>query len=78
VILAELQAVLNILTEHNFQGAFKSGRSAGDCTYVQKGTTSRVMVVIDQVATVPEIMDDSLYIIRTQPKDNLLFTRSKF
>jgi hypothetical protein len=44
VIEAESQAVLNTLTEHDFQDAFKSDRSAGDCTYAQKGTTSRAMV----------------------------------
>jgi hypothetical protein len=35
---AESQAVLNTLTEHDFQDAFKNGRSA------EMGTTSRVMV----------------------------------
>jgi hypothetical protein len=38
VIEAESQAVLNILTERNFQDAFKkNGRSAGNGAYVQKG-----------------------------------------
>jgi hypothetical protein len=38
VIEAELQAVLNILTEHNFQNAFKkNGRSSGNGAYARKG-----------------------------------------
>jgi hypothetical protein len=45
VIEAEFQAVLNILTEHNFQDAFTKCRTAGNCAYMRKGTTSRVMVV---------------------------------
>jgi hypothetical protein len=44
VIMAESQSVLNILTEHDFQDAFKNGRSAGNGAYSQKGTTSRVMM----------------------------------
>jgi hypothetical protein len=44
VMVAELQAVLNTLTEHDFQDAFEKGRSAGNGAYVRKGTTSRVMV----------------------------------
>jgi hypothetical protein len=44
VIEAESQAVLNTLTEHDFQGAFKTGRSAGNSSCMQKTTTSRVMV----------------------------------
>jgi hypothetical protein len=44
VIEAELQAVLNTLTEHDFQDAFKNGRNAGNDAYAQKGTTSRVVV----------------------------------
>jgi hypothetical protein len=53
--------------EHDFQAAFENGRSAGNCAYEQKGTTSRVMVanrhtVFDQTAaSVPEIMDSSSY-----------------
>jgi hypothetical protein len=64
VIEAESQAVLNTLTEHDFQDAFKNGRSTGNCAYAQKGTTSRVMVVssatliFEQMAApVPKIMD---------------------
>jgi hypothetical protein len=67
VIEAESQAVLNILTEHDFQNALKSGRSTGNGVYSQKETTSRVMVgsrsklVFDQTAApVPEIMDGTL------------------
>jgi hypothetical protein len=41
---AESQAVLNTLTEHDFQDAFQNGRSAGNGAYALKGTTSRVMV----------------------------------
>jgi hypothetical protein len=44
VIDAESQAVLNTLTEHDFQEAFKKTAQA------QMGTTSRVMMV-------PEIME---------------------
>jgi hypothetical protein len=44
VIDAESQAVLNTLTEHDFQDAFKNDREAGKCVYVQKGTASRMMV----------------------------------
>jgi hypothetical protein len=41
VMKVELQAVLNTLTEHNFQDAFKKGRSIGNGSYGQ-----RVMVAI--------------------------------
>jgi hypothetical protein len=62
VIEAESQAVLNSLTEHDFQDAFKNGRSAGNGAYALKETISRVMA-----ATVPEIMDGSLYsVVRYQ------------
>jgi hypothetical protein len=40
VIEAESQAVLNTLTEHDFEDAFKNGRSAGNGAYARKGTTS--------------------------------------
>jgi hypothetical protein len=33
VIEAESQAVLNALTEHDLQDAFKNSRSAGNCAY---------------------------------------------
>jgi hypothetical protein len=36
--------MLNTFTEHDFQGAFKNGRSVGNGTYARKGITSRVMV----------------------------------
>jgi hypothetical protein len=54
--------VLNTLTEHDFQDAFKNDRSAGNGTYTWKGTTSRwsvgIKLVFDQMAVpVPEIMD---------------------
>jgi Tfp pilus assembly protein PilV len=44
VIEVESQVVLNNLTGHNFQTAFKNGRHIGNSAYVWKGTTSRVMV----------------------------------
>jgi hypothetical protein len=44
VIEAELQAMLNTLTEHDFQDALNNGRSAGDGAYARNGITSRVMV----------------------------------
>jgi hypothetical protein len=44
VIEAESQAVLNTLTDHDFQDAFKNSRSVGSSAYALKGTTSRVMV----------------------------------
>jgi hypothetical protein len=44
VMEEESQAVLNTRTEHDFQDAFKNGRSAGNGAYVRQGTTSRVMV----------------------------------
>jgi hypothetical protein len=66
VIDVELQAVLNILTEHNFQDAFKNGRSAGNGACAWKGTTSRVMVASrpkvsfpQMVGPVPQISDSS-------------------
>jgi hypothetical protein len=45
----------------------KNGRSAGNGAYTQKGATLRVMLasmckVSAQMAAVPEMMDDSLYI----------------
>jgi hypothetical protein len=44
VIEAKLQVVLSTLTEHNFQDAFKKGRSCRNGACTQKGTTSRMMV----------------------------------
>jgi hypothetical protein len=44
VMDAESQAVLNTLTERNFQDPFKNGRSDGNGTYTWKGTTLRVMM----------------------------------
>jgi hypothetical protein len=44
VIEAESQAVLNILTEHEFRMHFNNGRSAVNGAYAQKETTLRVMV----------------------------------
>jgi hypothetical protein len=42
VIKAELQAVLNILTEHDFQNAFKKWQK--HWSFMWKWTTSRVLV----------------------------------
>jgi hypothetical protein len=42
---AESQAVLNTLTEHEFQDACKYGRSAGNVAYARKVTTSMFIVV---------------------------------
>jgi hypothetical protein len=66
VIQAESQALLNSLTQHDFPEAFKTnGRSAGNCAYARKGTTSRSVgskLIFGQMAApVPEIMDESLY-----------------
>jgi hypothetical protein len=65
---AEPQAVLNSLTQHDFQDAFKNGRRLGTVR-ARKGTTSRVKVAsrpkvsfYEMAAPVPE----SLYIIRTE------------
>jgi hypothetical protein len=45
-IEAESQAMLNTLTEHDFQYAFKDGRSTGNGAHARKGTTLRVIVAI--------------------------------
>jgi hypothetical protein len=39
VMKAESQAVLNTLTEHDFQGAIKNDRGAGNGAYAWKGTS---------------------------------------
>jgi hypothetical protein len=44
VLEAESQAVLDTLTEHDFQDAFKNVRSAGSSACPRNGTTSRVMM----------------------------------
>jgi hypothetical protein len=44
LVEAKSQAVLNTLTEHDFQNAFENGKSAGNGAYARKGTASRVMV----------------------------------
>jgi hypothetical protein len=44
VIEIESQAVLNTLTEHDFQDAFINGRNAGTGADSRKGTSSRVTV----------------------------------
>jgi hypothetical protein len=58
--------VLNTHTEHDFQDAFKNGRSAGNGADEREGTTLRVIVAsrpkfsFHQIATtVPEIMGNS-------------------
>jgi hypothetical protein len=67
-IESKLQAVLNTLTKHDFQDAFKNGRNAGNNAFMWNGTTCRVLVVsrpkvsFYQMATpVPEIMYGSFY-----------------
>jgi hypothetical protein len=69
VIEAELQAVFNTLTEHDFQDAFKDWQKRWNGSYTRKGTTSRAMVAnrpkldFDQMAApFPEVMDVSLYV----------------
>jgi hypothetical protein len=42
---SESQAMLNTLTEHDFQDAFKNGKSAGSGAYSWNGTASMVMAV---------------------------------
>jgi hypothetical protein len=43
VMEAESQAMLNTLTDDDFQDAFKNGSSAGNGSYSRKGTASRVI-----------------------------------
>jgi hypothetical protein len=68
VIEVESQAVLNTLTIHDFQDAFKNDKSAGNGAYARKRTTWRVMVAnrpkvnFDQMAAPDlKIIDSSLY-----------------
>jgi hypothetical protein len=44
MIVAESQAVLNTLAEHDSKMHLNIGRSAGNGAYARKGTTSRMMV----------------------------------
>jgi hypothetical protein len=44
MIKVESRVVPNTLIEHDFQDAFKNGRSAGNGVYAQKGTTSKMVV----------------------------------
>jgi hypothetical protein len=44
VMGAESQAVLCTPTDHDFQDAFKNGRSAGNGACARKGTTLMLMV----------------------------------
>jgi hypothetical protein len=39
-----MQVILNTLTDHDFQDAFKNGRSAGNGAHAGKGTTWRATV----------------------------------
>jgi hypothetical protein len=50
LIKAESQAVLNTITEHDLQDAFKNGRSTENSAYARKGTTMSMMV-----ASKPEV-----------------------
>jgi hypothetical protein len=43
VVESESQAVLNTLTEHDFQDACRKWQKHGNGAYARKGTTSRVM-----------------------------------
>jgi hypothetical protein len=70
VIEVESQAVLNALSEQNFQDAFQNGRSNGNSAYAPKGSTSKVMVASrskvsfhQMAAPVQDIMDGFLYIV---------------
>jgi hypothetical protein len=45
--------MLNTITEHDSQDAFKNGTSAGKGAYARKGTISRVMVVRGPKLTSP-------------------------
>jgi hypothetical protein len=45
VVEEDSQTVLNTLTEHDFQDAFKIDRNSGNVAYTRKGATSRVIVV---------------------------------
>jgi hypothetical protein len=47
VIEAESEAMLHILTEHDFKDAFRICRRAGNDACVRKGITSRAVVAID-------------------------------
>jgi hypothetical protein len=44
MIEMDSQAVLNTLSEHDFQDAFKNGRSASNGAYTTKETTLKAMV----------------------------------
>jgi hypothetical protein len=63
VVEAESQAVLNTLTEHDFQDAFKKCQKHWERCILAEGVASNpskpVSLVFDQMtAPVPEIMDD--------------------
>jgi hypothetical protein len=51
---AESQAMLNTLTEHDFQDAFKNGISAGNGAFARKGTTSRVITASRLKVSIPD------------------------
>jgi hypothetical protein len=61
VIYAESQAVLNTLTEHDFQDSFKNGISSGNSAYARKGTSSSVMV-----ASRPKVSFDQMTALALQ------------
>jgi hypothetical protein len=70
MIETESQAVLNTLTVHDFQDAFKKWQNRWERCIRTDGSTTRVMVAsrpkinFDQMtAPVPEIMDSSLYVV---------------
>jgi hypothetical protein len=51
VIEGELQVVLNTLTEHGLQDAFKNGRGTRNGVYARKGITSWFIVANRSKAT---------------------------
>jgi hypothetical protein len=57
VIGAESQAVLNTLTEHDFQDAFKKLQKHWERCIRVKGN-----YILREAPPVPEIMDDTLYV----------------
>jgi hypothetical protein len=63
VIEAESQAVLNTLTEHDFQDAFVKWEKRWERCIRAEVTTSRVMVTsrLKEATAVPEIMDIPLW-----------------
>jgi hypothetical protein len=55
VIEEGLQAVLNTLTKHNLQGAFKNDRSTWNGAYERKGTTIYVQLFLNTASTQTQV-----------------------